>query len=648
MQIKIPLSLLSVALLSQLHAQSIELAPIEVKSSVIKTDELSSSDAIEIYTQEDIESSDAKDIYEFLNSRTSVASMPSYGNPFTQLLDMRGYGLSNGFLNIVVRVNGRSLNNIDNVPQLLRSIAIESIERIEIIKSGGIVLAGDGANGGVINIITKKDAPTQITLFGGVYNTFGASAFTSHASQNFTLTATAQTQASKGYKAIDAAGNTDESKLSNANVEFEFTPSELVAFRLGASGTRQDVIYGGVMSKAQYSDNPAQFAGWTSHQKLDSDTLTSGVTLYINETLSLGADASKERKKSDYVPSYGPSFYEYDAAKLTLDYETDGLEAHLGLEQLLGERRQSASTTSKDSKSLFALASFTFGATDIKAGARGQKVSYSHEDASVSLSQDKDLYGFELGASHMLSQNSSIFLSYAHAYQAPNIDMFFATTYAPPTWSAQTNFNSFIEPMKSDSITVGYNSITNQNKLKIAAFYTMLKDEIYLYKNLSNPFDFGTNTNIDKSHKYGVDIFDRYIISEQFDITFNYNYVAAVIDDEKGSNGEDYAGNTLPGVGNHNVKATLSYLPSSHAVIALTQVYRSEAYAADDFANNFAQKQEAYRSTDLSATYTKESYELFAKINNLFNQKNGLWIKDDAIYPVNFTTTAIAGFKLKY
>jgi iron complex outermembrane receptor protein len=53
-------------------------------------------------------------------------------------------------------------------------------------------------------------------------------------------------------------------------------------------------------------------------------------------------------------------------------------------------------------------------------------------------------------------------------------------------------------------------------------------------------------------------------------------------------------------------------------------------------------------TTDISATYAKKTWEVFAKINNLFNQKNGLWIKDDAIYPVNFTTTAIAGFKLKY
>lgn len=55
--------------------------------------------------------------------------MPSIGNTFSQSLDMRGYGIENGNQNLVVVVNGRRLNNIDNTPQLLSSIPLESIEK---------------------------------------------------------------------------------------------------------------------------------------------------------------------------------------------------------------------------------------------------------------------------------------------------------------------------------------------------------------------------------------------------------------------------------------------------------------------------------------------------------------------------------------
>jgi iron complex outermembrane receptor protein len=40
-------------------------------------------------------------MYEFLNSQTSIVATPSYGNPFNQKLDMRGFG-NDGYQNIVV------------------------------------------------------------------------------------------------------------------------------------------------------------------------------------------------------------------------------------------------------------------------------------------------------------------------------------------------------------------------------------------------------------------------------------------------------------------------------------------------------------------------------------------------------------------
>jgi iron complex outermembrane receptor protein len=232
----------------------------------------------------------------------------------------------------------------------------------------------------------------------------------------------------------------------------------------------------------------------------------------------------------------------------------------------------------------------------------------------------------------------SLFVNYSKSYQAPDIDRFFSTP-----WGQPTVFNGFIDPSQANNYNIGYNYITKQNKLKVSAYYIDLTDEIYYY----NHNGVRRNTNINKSHKYGLDLYDKYIINQQFNVMLNYNYVQAIIDDEE-ENGDDYSGNKLPGVSDHNVKATLSYLPTPHATISLTQIWRSETYAANDFNNDFDQKQDAYNSTDISATYAKDNWEVFGKINNLFNQKNGLWIKDDTIYPVNYTTTAMAGFKLKY
>ena len=38
----------------------------------------------------------------------------------------------------------------------------------------------------------------------------------------------------------------------------------------------------------------------------------------------------------------------------------------------------------------------------------------------------------------------------------------------------------------------------------------------------------------------------------------------------------------------------------------------------------------------------------YLKIQNLFDEDNGLWIEDDTIYPVNFERTYYAGMKVKF
>ena len=92
------------------------------------------------------------------------------GNPSTNI-DMRGQGSSANFA-VKVMVDGILLNTLDNnrlhaagvTISPLDSVAIEDIERIEIIPGGGAVLYGNGTRGGAINIITKKNKDSQATV----------------------------------------------------------------------------------------------------------------------------------------------------------------------------------------------------------------------------------------------------------------------------------------------------------------------------------------------------------------------------------------------------------------------------------------------------------------------------------------------------
>ena len=659
MQKSIKLSLVCVALFSSLYAKetkTIELKPLTITSTAIETDEIKSTDAVEVYTQKDIEKSHAKDIYEFLNKETSVISMPSWGNPFTQKLDMRGYGINDGYQNIVIKVNGRKLNNIDMIPQLLSSISPSSIERIEIIKSSGIVEGGDGANAGVINIITKQSNDKEVSFYTGIYETFDGSFYVGHQDENLSFSVNGEAQKNGGIREINANGDRDENKFSNFGFELAYTPIEEIELRLNALTSDVDVIYGGSMKKNEYNKNPMQegtkYNSWTNswmpsgstHQKYSSDVIGTGMSYFINDNLSLNGDFSHEFKNSEYVASNWKSNYIYNSYDVNVLYESDGFNLKAGLTGFDGKRDSSSNSTSKDNIAEYIMVKYLIGANSFKAGYRYEEIAYRYDPTTgTQLKRSNYLSGAELGYNYMLDREMSLFINYSKGYQSPDIDRFFSTTYPPPTFAPVVSFNGFIDPMKTNNYTLGYSYITKQNKLKLSLYYINLKNEIYYYDNGV----VSKNTNIDKSHKYGLDLYDKYIINKEFNVMLNYNYVQAIIDDEK-ENGDDYDGNKLPGVSDHNVKATISYLPTSHATISLTQIWRSEAYAANDFNNDFDQKQDAYNSTDISATYAKNNWEIFGKINNLFNQKNGLWIKDDTIYPVNFTTTAYVGLKLKY
>ena len=641
----IKISLVLASLLSSLYAQdTITLEPLTVNSTAIKTDELKSTDAVEVYTAEDIQKAHVQNLYEFLNEQTSVITMPSYGNPFTQLLDFHGYGIGNGNENIVVTINGRKINNIDTVPQLLAGISPASIERIEIIKSSGIVIAGDGANAGVINIITKKNSNEKdVTFYGGIYGVADGSFNFNHSDDKLSISASGEAQKSDGIRTIDTNGDKDTSKLSTGTFNLAYTPNEKLELRLGASFARTDTTNGSYLTKAEYNDNVLQ-AGTTnwgaSHEIFDTDSLNAGASYFINNNLSLHVDISHENKKSTNLTYDFSTAYDYKSAKVSLEYLSDNISFNLGYDGFYGDRTGSSDTTTKNNNAVFLMSQFHSGNSTFKAGYRFEEVDYRYNSTSSDLNQNKILHGGELGYNYTLSKESSFFADYSHTFQAPDIDRFFG-------FDSFYNviFNGFITPMEANNYTLGYNNIQKNNKFKISAYYIDLKNEIYL--DPTNGY-FGTNTNIDKSHKYGLDLYDKYIINAEFNVAMNYNYVQAIIDKENASDGTSYSGNQLPGVSNHNVKATLSYLPNEATIFALTEVYRSQAYAADDFANNASQKQDAYVSTDISATYTQKTWEIFAKINNLFNQKNGLWTRDNAIYPVNYTTTAIAGFKLKF
>lgn len=647
----IKISILSAALMSQLSAQNIQLAPITINSTAIKTDELQSTDAVEVYTQKDIEKAKIQNLYEFLNKYTSVFATSAYGNPFMQKLDMRGFGVGDGYQNIVITIDGRRMNNVDMTAQLLASISPSAIKQIEIIKSSGIVTGGDGANAGSINIITKRTQTKEISFYGGTFGLVDSSFYLGHKLDNITASINGKIQKSDGIRDIDTNGNKDENSLSTVAFNLDYTPSNDLKINLNATSTKTDVTYAGTMTKAEYLSDPRQqgtnggFSSAYAKQKFDSSVLGTSLSYDLNDEISIKAQISQEIKNSDYeLPAWsstGNSDYKYTSLNTFMDYSTNDISIKVGVDAFLADLDYVNSSNvdlamKKSNRAIFAVTKYSKKDFTIKGGLRTEKMEFSESGGDK---KDENLYGAELGLNYKLDKTHSLFINYAHSFQTTQLDRLFSYT------NATAGYMGYVLPSQANSYTLGFNSIQTQNKFKASLFFIDLKNEIYYY---SDPaYTNSKNTNIDKSYKYGIDVYNNYVVNDKLNFILNYNYVKAIIKQES-ENGEDFSNKALPGVSDHNIKAMVNYSPSKNYLLSLTQIYRSEKYAAEDFTNSFSQKQDALNSTDFSATYKKDTWEVFAKINNLFNQKNGLWIGDDKIYPINYTTTGYVGCKFKF
>ena len=645
---KINVSLVASFLIAtNLYSNETKLETVTISANPIETDEKKATFATEIYTKKDIEQSKSKDIYDFLASQTSVNVMPNFGNKFSQSLDIRGYGIENGYQNIAVVVNGRRLNNIDMVPQLLSSIPLESIEKIEILKGSGSVKYGDGANAGVISITTDKKNSNYLKAYLGNNTSKDGAASFGYGNEYIIANAYVDYNSTDG-SIKDNRGNSDENNIRNMNFSVVFTPIEELELSLSRTYSNMTTNYARPISLKQYNEDPNRTSGFTK-QYLSSYVTTVGTRYDFNQNFFIDATFSDEDKISKFGTSPDTQ-YDYKSFASTFNYRSDIFKGTAGVDGFKGDRFDFASsfgtpenTTSKNNLAMFT--SLEINPIDdltFSAGARKEKVEYKYEPQNgMDLNQKDRLNAYDFGVNYALTQNQSIFANYNRGFQAPDIDRFFSTDWT----TMATTFNGFIEPAKVNTYTLGYNNFQENNKLKIALFRANLKNEIYFY-NTGNWMIPSYNTNIDKSHKYGLEVYDKFLINENLYTSLNYSYIKAKIDRENEGNGV-YDGKDLPGVSKHNLTLGLGYDFYKFSTF-LSHSYKSSAYAINDFKNDFKQKQEAYHSTDFSVSFKHKELEIFGKIQNLFDQKNGLWVQDDSIYPVNFERTFFAGMKVSF
>jgi len=636
----------------------IYLKPVEVSSNNFDGLDTEATFSTELYSSKDIKESGSTNLYDFLSNNTSITITPSSGNRFSQKIDMRGYGTTDGHKNVVITIDGVKLNNHTSTPQSIGNIALENIDRIEITKGSGSVIYGDGAMSGAIHIFTKENYNSSIKIEAGNYGLRNKTISASETSEELTLNASIEKQEKGGYAVADGTGNKEWGEQTNKNINIKIDATSNTQVQLSLENNKSDYRYPEYQTISQFNSDPTQNGTGNNyaHSIISSDGYLLNLNTKINDSISFNVKTAKEDKESKTTFWWGSGGVKKDKKtndRLSIRYNSDNTIIDAGIIKNYGERKEGSKLTTKENNGYFFQAKKSLNDLNYVAGYRNEKVDYFYNQAHISGSGSgsHNLTAYNFGINKKLNDNLSIFSNYNKAFQAYDINTAFKSTGAPDYGSV---FDGFIKPMTAKTLNFGLNYANKNSKTKITLFRSNLNNEIYLYKNDDETL--GVNSNLDKSHKAGLEIDTKYIVNPKTTIGANYSYVDAIIDSEdKSETRGNFNGKTLPGVSKNTIAANVKFTLDDKSTLILKHKYRSEAFGEEDFSNTNTSKTKAFNSTDFNYAYKySKDMDFSLDIENLFRKKHATLLGDynstggNVVYPASFTRNIKAGLTYKF
>jgi len=500
-----------------------------------------------VITAQEIERSPGTTLQDVLAREPGIQVRNLFGmvNGASTTVDMRGFGAA-GTSNTLVLVNGRRLNDIDMAGVDFSAIPKNSIERIEITRgNSGAVLYGDGAVGGVINIVTKNavDLPPSARVQAGFgsfnYREGNLSANTSAA--GFAASVYANAIRSDGYRennklrqenAVgdlrwnDGRDTTAYFNISGDNQHLglpggrrvTLTSSELVTNRRGAAtpfdfgdknglnatlgvtrvlwqGTEL-VVDGGVRNKKQESGFFSAFGSiFDSGFKADLTSLSITPRLLSQHVIGgapgkliTGIDVYHSIYDSDRSQHLGdPPIHRYDLKQTTAAFyaqETVGVRPDTDF--AFGGRVQRNSITARD-----AFDPNAPGAAFSSAPVQG-----------LPFDGNEVQYAWHVGIEHRVTREVAVFGRAARAFRVPNVD----ERVGMSPFGVPTSFD--LKTQTSHDAEGGIRATAGPLTWQISAYYMELENELHF-----SPATF-TNVNLDPTKRYGAENIVTWNVSE--------------------------------------------------------------------------------------------------------------------------------------
>ena len=572
---------------------------------------------VQVITGEQIRSSGARALPEFLTRSAGIYSRDNFGSP-NQQIDMRGFGIT-GDQNTLILLDGQRISENELVPADLASIPLSSIDRIEILRGSGAVLYGGGASGGTINIITNGARPNSrgasLKAGAGTYNTYEVSAAATIASENFGATFNVGQLVSDNYR--------DNNALDQRNFQSDFRyfgSNGPVYLKINMGD--QDLRLPGARTEAQLTtdrrgtDTPNDFSTLrTSRVNLGTSQMYGALEAAIDltyrerDSFAVIQPGSFAIAGSDMVLSPRIKFPFSFGVDHELVTGIDLDEWDYATRSLFPPFPASAVGSNQTNSALYAKDTFFLTpATKVSLGGRVQRTDTTIDDlsgASPTKEQIDDLDAWELALRQQINGGISVYAKTGTSFRVANVDE-----------------NRFVltplQPQTSRDTEIGADFGSYRSSVRVAAYHMDINNEIaFLPSDVFPPF--GGNINLPPTRREGFELEAHWNTVDWLILSGQYTHTVAQY--REGSfGGVDVTGNNIPLVPRHRAGVTATVVPTPGVSISGTVTYVGEQYYDNDQSNSFGQLMPDYTVVDLAAIYNTGDWTLEAIARNLFNE----------------------------
>jgi iron complex outermembrane recepter protein len=258
---------------------------------------------VRVITREEIEQSGALTIVDVL---FQLAAMPVRGFSLGQLglgatVDLGGHGVT-ASSNTLVLLDGQRLNPFDSSVVAWESVPLGAIERIEVLYGGAGVQFGNGAVGGVVNLITRAGAqrPNRAHITFGNHGTVIVGTDVSVSEGANSLSVSASRARTDGWRENSAA----ESTAVRAGLTRELGRGDRV-FLDAFTSESMNQQPGGVLGRVGEGEaRAAKFNNVGSFASGSNDGIRLGATMRLARTLTFEGEATYSTRDLGYTAPY--------------------------------------------------------------------------------------------------------------------------------------------------------------------------------------------------------------------------------------------------------------------------------------------------------------------------------------------------------